>query len=253
MIVTQIPDGHVWLRITRPHYTDPFDPSFAQRRWRPLESSRVLADVVPQRGSRHGARSGPPSVHRPRRRTRRSRRRCADPPRRLHAAGSAAGGDVITDAGVEAVGLPSSYPSDADGAQVPHSTTRQIGVSVHHRGLRGRVVSLCGGQRARTGLVPGRSFCRPARLEVAPSLRRLAHRRRSRRPHELNRRKIASTVDAERHEPRIFRGFRWVGQLGSRPMLAWARASVAAATSRALSAPTRRSRASSPGSSSSSR
>jgi hypothetical protein len=45
--------------------------------------------------------------------------------------------DVVTDAGVAAVGLPASYPRDAAGASVPHATTQAIGADVHDDGLRG--------------------------------------------------------------------------------------------------------------------
>lgn len=137
MIVTHLPDGHVWLRITRPHYTDPFDPSFAQRRggrwnppgsWPTLYLNEDLATVHAQ--VRHlftGRGVEPDDLD-------------DDAPIRLAACtlpGRQRVADVITGAGVAAVGLPSSYPSDADGAQVPHSITQQIGVSVHDHGLRG--------------------------------------------------------------------------------------------------------------------
>ena len=45
MIDVQVPDGHLWLRITRPHYADPFDPGFAQwlgGRWNPPDSWPTL-------------------------------------------------------------------------------------------------------------------------------------------------------------------------------------------------------------------
>ncbi len=138
MIVTQIPDGHVWLRITRPHYADPFDPSFAQRRggrwnppgsWPTLYLNEDLATVHAQ--VRHlfiGRGVEPDDLD-------------DDAPIRLAACtlpGRQRVADVITDAGVEAVGLPSSYPSDADG--VAGSALDHPGKSVPactRRGLRG--------------------------------------------------------------------------------------------------------------------
>jgi RES domain-containing protein len=137
VIVTQIPDGHVWLRITRPHYADPFDPSFAQRRggrwnppgsWPTLYLNEDLATVHAQ--VRHlftGRGVEPDDLD-------------DDAPIRLAACtlpGRQRVADVITDSGVEAVGLPSSYPSDADGARTSHATTQAIGADAHGRGLRG--------------------------------------------------------------------------------------------------------------------
>jgi hypothetical protein len=137
VIVTQIPDGHVWLRITRPHYADPFDPSFAQRRggrWNPPESwptlylNEDLATVHAQ--VRHlftGRGVEPDDLD-------------DDAPIRLAACtlpGRQRVCDAVTDVGVEGIGLPRSYPSDADGVQVSHSSTQQIGERVHHQGLRG--------------------------------------------------------------------------------------------------------------------
>jgi hypothetical protein len=138
MIVTHVPDGHRWLRITRPHYADPFDPTFAQRRggrWNPPESwptlylNEDMATVHAQ--VRHlfaGRGIEPDDLD-------------DDAPIRLAVAtlpGRQRVADVITDAGVAAVGLPASYPLDEDGAPLPHAVTQAIGTSVHdqrHRGV----------------------------------------------------------------------------------------------------------------------
>lgn len=47
--------------------------------------------------------------------------------------------DALGDAGLRALGLPSSYPLDEDGKRVPHSACQPIGEAVHARGLRGVV------------------------------------------------------------------------------------------------------------------
>ena len=50
-----LPDGKLWVRITRPHHEDPYDPSWAQRyggRWNPPNSFATLylnADVATAR------------------------------------------------------------------------------------------------------------------------------------------------------------------------------------------------------------
>ncbi len=164
MIVTQIPDGHLWLRITRPHYADPFDPSFAQRRggrwnppgsWPTLYLNEDLATV-------HAP--GPPSVRRPWRRTRRPRRRCPDPTRCVHTARSAARvrrGQRRRRRGDRSRRVRTPWMPTAR-----RSRTRPPGRSVS--ACITMVSAVCGvaPRRAsgRTGLVPVRSFRRPARL-----------------------------------------------------------------------------------------
>ena len=137
MIVTRVPDGHVWLRITRPHYVDAFDPTFAQvrgGRWNPPDSwptlylNEDLATVHAQ--VRHlfaGRGIEPDDLD-------------DDAPIRLAAAtlpGRQSVAEVISAGGVGSVGLPASYPVDARGDPVPHEVTRAIGGLVHEANLRG--------------------------------------------------------------------------------------------------------------------
>ncbi len=137
MIDIQVPDGHVWLRITRPHYRDPFDPTFAQRRggrWNPPDSwptlylNHDLATVHAQ--VRHlfaGRGIEPDDLD-------------DDAPIRLGAAtlpGRQRVADVVSENGVASVGLPVAYPVDVDGGPIPYSTTQSIGLDVHEAGLRG--------------------------------------------------------------------------------------------------------------------
>ncbi len=207
MIVTQIPDGHVWLRITRPHYTDPFDPSFAQRRggrwnppgsWPTLYLNEDLATVHAQ--VRHlftGRGVEPDDLD-------------DDAPIRLAACtlpGRQRVADVITDAGVDAVGLPSSYPSDADGAQVPHSITQQIGV----QRASTTVFAECGVARRRASGTnwPG---SRPIAPPPGPSggIRGRSPPGVTRPPSPTSRTPISETsrnLDAERPVPGIFRAW----------------------------------------------
>jgi hypothetical protein len=137
VIDVQVPDGHLWLRITRPHYSDPFDPTFAQRRggrWNPPESwptlylNQDLLTVHAQVRHLFAGRGIEPDDlddDAP------IRLAAATLPRRQRAA------DVVTSDGVDAVGLPPSYPLDELGDEIPRETTRAIGVEVHDTGLRG--------------------------------------------------------------------------------------------------------------------
>ena len=137
MIEVQLPDGHVWLRITRPHYADPFDPGFAAQhggRWNPPESwptlyfNEDLATVHAQ--VRHlfaGRGIEPDDLD-------------DDAPIRLAAAtlpGRQRVADVVSPEGVAAVGLPQEYPLDAEGLEVAHDITQAVGVVVHASGRRG--------------------------------------------------------------------------------------------------------------------
>lgn len=137
MIEVQLPDGHVWLRITRPHYADPFDPGFAERlggRWNPPGSWPTLylnEDLVTVHAQvRHlfaGRGVEPDDLD-------------DDAPIRLAAAtlpGRQRVADVVSADGVAAVGLPEEYPLDAAGRIVGHDVTQAIGVAAHSSGRRG--------------------------------------------------------------------------------------------------------------------
>jgi hypothetical protein len=157
-----VPDGHVWLRITRPHYADPFDPRFAQRRggrWNPPDSwptlylNHDLATVHAQ--VRHlfaGRGIEPDDLD-------------DDAPIRLAAAtlpGRQRAADVASDRGVAAVGLSASYPHNDRGGRVPHERTQAIGVEVHGAGLRGVLCRSAAGVGREFAWFPaGRSRARP--------------------------------------------------------------------------------------------
>jgi hypothetical protein len=132
-----LPDGHVWLRITRPHYSDPFDTSHARRRgarWNPPDSwptlylNEDLATVHAQ--VRHlfvGRGVEPDDLD-------------DDAPIRLAAATLPSRqrvADVVSPAGVAAVGLPEEYPLDGRGRLVSHDVTQAVGAEVHAAGRRG--------------------------------------------------------------------------------------------------------------------
>jgi hypothetical protein len=137
VISTQLPDGHIWLRITRPHYAEPFDTSFAERRggrWNPPTSWPTLYlnhDLLTVHAQvRHlfaGRGIEPDDLD-------------DDAPICLAAAtlpGRQRVADLVSPEGVVSVGLPSTYPLDRDAVPVTYASTRQVGSDVHAAGLRG--------------------------------------------------------------------------------------------------------------------
>lgn len=130
-------EGHHWLRVADPAWTDPVDPSHAARtggRWNPPGSFPVLylnEDVVTARINLQlflaATPYGPEDL-----------RSDAAPvlveallPRRQRVA------DVHSRSGVRAAGLPAQYPLDAHGRAVGHGACQAVGLAAHALGLRG--------------------------------------------------------------------------------------------------------------------
>lgn len=163
MIDLPLPRGHIWLRLTQPHYEDPFDTSYAQRqggRWNPPDSWPTLylnEDLLTVHAQlRHlfaGRGIDPADVD-------------DDAPIMLAAATlpqRQRAADVVSDAGVTAVGLPATYPVDAAGEAVGHDRTQPIGVEAHHSGLRGVWCRSAAGAGQELAWFPAtRSRARPA-------------------------------------------------------------------------------------------
>jgi hypothetical protein len=162
VISTQLPDGHVWLRITRPHYADPFDPSFAERRggrWNPPGSWPTLYlnhDLLTVHAQvRHlftGRGVEPDDLD-------------DDAPIRLAAAtlpGRQRVAELVSAEGVASAGLPSTYPFDGDAAPVSHAATQRVGSRAHAAGLRGVWCrSAAGAGRELAWFPAARSHARP--------------------------------------------------------------------------------------------
>lgn len=137
MIEVLLPDGHVWLRLTQPHYDDPFDPTYARAhggRWNPPRSWPTLylnedlataqaqvAHLFHDRGIDPDDLDDAAPIE----------LAAATLPRRQRVA------DVVTDEGIAAVDLPASYPVARNGRPVSHQATQPIGAEVHDRNLRG--------------------------------------------------------------------------------------------------------------------
>lgn len=137
MITETLPDGHRWLRIADRHWDDPLDASFAREhggRWNPPDSWRTLylnEDVVTARLNLRAFISGWPYEPEDLRSDNGPHLAVATLPRSQEVA------DVHTPEGVDAVGLPATYPTDADGRLVAHEACQAVGSRVRGGGLRG--------------------------------------------------------------------------------------------------------------------
>lgn len=135
MKVARLPDGHMWRRVADSAWKDPLDPSYAQRfggRWNPPRSFPALylnEDVATARSQIHRLLEGTPIEPED-----------LDPPWVLVSA-TLPGGQQVADArnreGLEAAGLPVTYPSDETGNLVPHEPCQAIGARAKKEGLRG--------------------------------------------------------------------------------------------------------------------
>jgi hypothetical protein len=130
------PADHLWVRVCRPEWDDPFDPEFARVRggrwtppgsWPTLYLSRDLA-TARQQVSRllEGSPVDPDDLT-----DDAFELVAARLPRRQEAA------DVVTDEGVAAAGLPAGYPVDGAGDRVTHGACWPVAEAAHGCGLDG--------------------------------------------------------------------------------------------------------------------
>ena len=137
MRTEELPDGHRWLRLADPTWSDPLDPTFAQhlgQRWNPPRSFPTLylnEDVVTARLNLRGFIADWPYEPEDLRPDTAPVLVGATLPRAQRVA------DAHSPAGVAALGLPAGYPVGADGSPVPHDACQPVGAAVHHAGLRG--------------------------------------------------------------------------------------------------------------------
>lgn len=130
-----VPIEGSYCRVADPEWDDPLDPSFSAaigQRWNPpgLECLYLNRDETTARANVlrkfAGLAYGPEDLD------------PATAPLLINVevpAGDAA--DAYTDAGLKSLGLPVTYPCDADGGTVSHSSCQAIGRSVHDAGLHG--------------------------------------------------------------------------------------------------------------------
>ncbi len=132
----RLPDGRVWLRVADPDWADPLDTSFARMaggRWNPPDSFPTLylnGDVVTARLQLERLLAGSPV-----------RPEDLDDgafvlvaatlPRAQRVA------DAVSSVGLEALGLPTTYPLGGDGQEVPRAACQAVGERVREARLRG--------------------------------------------------------------------------------------------------------------------
>lgn len=131
-----VPIGGRFVRIVDREWSDPLDPTFAARppgqRWNPVGMVCLYlnADIATARANLYhrfeGLPFGPEDL---------------DPvtaPMLIDVAISdGVGADAFTDTGLSALGLPTTYPLDADGVVIPHRVCQPIGAAAFDAGLDG--------------------------------------------------------------------------------------------------------------------
>ena len=141
-----IPNSHTWWRIANPCWTNPLDPSYAQQdggRWNPRNSFPVLylnEDVETARSNlRLFIEPWPYEPEDLRDDTGPNLVGCSLPPNQSVC-------DAHSAAGLRAIGLPATYPLDANGVPVPRESCQPIGARIKAASLHG--------VRARSAQVP---------------------------------------------------------------------------------------------------
>jgi hypothetical protein len=133
--VESLPDGHHWLRVADPLWADPLDPSYAEAlggRWNPPGSFPTLylnEDLRTARAQVESLFAGSPVT--PDDLDAGFDLVVATLPRSQDVA------DAVSEEGLEALGLPETYPRYRNGRPVRHDVCQPIGQVVKEAGLRG--------------------------------------------------------------------------------------------------------------------
>ena len=130
-------DGWTWWRIADRGWRNPLDPSFAAERggrWNPPDSFPTLyfnEDKATARTNLRAFIAGWPYEPEDLREDNGPVLVCATLPRGQRVC------DVHSPAGVAAVGLPKTYPTDSKGRTVARERCQPVGAAAHEAGLRG--------------------------------------------------------------------------------------------------------------------
>jgi len=160
-VAEQLSANHQWLRVADAGWDDPLDPEFAGQhggRWNPPHSHATLylnENLETARAQIHHLLEGSPV--RPDDLDDRFVLVVATLPSRQTVA------DASTDKGLNALGLPSSYPIDAAGGAVGHSDCQPIGTAVKAaelRGIRARSAATSDGSGRELAWFPARASSR---------------------------------------------------------------------------------------------
>jgi len=172
---TNLPAGHVWLRVADASWDDPLDPTWAMRlggRWNPPGSFPVLylnEDLETARAQIAGLLRRSPVNPEDLRDDAPFVLVLAVLPTRQRVA------DALSDVGVRELGLPVTYPFDRSGRVVERSVCQPIGVAVHDAALRGiwyRSAKIADGTRHELAWFPADDRSRPTTKGAPLSFRR---------------------------------------------------------------------------------
>lgn len=167
--VETLPDGHLWRRVVDSSWDDPLDPSYAGvhgGRWNPPNSYPTLylnEDLATARARIHDLLQDTP-VH-PDDLDRGFDLVSATLPRSQDVA------DAVSDEGLQALGLPETYPRHRNGVPVRHEVCRPIGDHVEQAGLRGvhaRSAATSDGSGRELAWFPARATSRATLVERVP-------------------------------------------------------------------------------------
>lgn len=165
-VVETLPDGHHWLRVADTSWEDPLDPSYAAShggRWNPPRSHPTLylnEDLSTARAQIFSLLAGSPV--RPDDLDAGFDLVVATLPRSQDVA------DAVSSEGLEALGLPSTYPKYRNGLPVRHDACQPVGAEVKRAGLRGvraRSAATDDGAGRELAWFPARASSRATMLE----------------------------------------------------------------------------------------
>lgn len=137
MVVVNVPNGHTWCRLADPAWADPLDATHAANhggRWTPRGGPPTLylnADGATARANVVRFLADAPFAPEDLNETNGYQLVDVGLPDDQRAL------DAVSDDGLTDIGLPTTYPLDAAGAEIGHATCQPIGAKAHADGLDG--------------------------------------------------------------------------------------------------------------------